>query len=82
MLSRLSIADWWSPAGKVLNSWLLLLMFDSVFVTFSCGIVCQVWYLTVSIPDLCRSSYFVIWSYHILILFQHDKKYGAKAERR
>ena len=29
------------------------------FVTFSCGILGQVWYLVVSIPDLCRLSYFV-----------------------
>ena len=28
------------------------------FVTFSCGILGQVWYLVVSIPDLCRLSYF------------------------
>ena len=30
----------------------------SVFVTFSCGILGQVWYLIVSIPDLCNHSYF------------------------
>ena len=27
-------------------------------VTFPCGIQCQVWYLIVLIPDLCRLSYF------------------------
>ena len=30
-----------------------------VFVTFSCGILVQVWYLIVLFPDLCRLSYFV-----------------------
>ena len=30
-----------------------------VFVTFPCGILGQVWYLIVSIPDLCRISYFL-----------------------
>ena len=28
------------------------------FVTFPYGILGQVWYLTVSFPDLCRLSYF------------------------
>ena len=28
-----------------------------VFVTFPCGILGQVWYLIVSIPDLCHLSY-------------------------
>ena len=28
-----------------------------VFVTFPCGILGQVWYLIVSIPDLCSLSY-------------------------
>ena len=28
-----------------------------IFVTFPCGILCQVWYLIVSFPDLCRLSY-------------------------
>ena len=42
MLSRLFIAVLWSPAGKGLTSWLLLVMFI-VFFTFSCGILSQVW---------------------------------------
>ena len=29
-----------------------------IFVTFSCGILGQVWYLIVSFPDLCRLFYF------------------------
>ena len=28
------------------------------FVTFPCGNLAQVWYLIVSIPDLCHLSYF------------------------
>ena len=57
MLSRLFIAALWSPAGKGLTSWLLFVMFNCVFVTFPCGILGQVWYLIVSIPDLCLLSY-------------------------
>ena len=29
-----------------------------IFVTFSCGILGQLWYLIVSFPDRCRLSYF------------------------
>ena len=58
MLSRLHIAALWSPAGKGMTSWPLLVMFNRDFVNFSCVIVSQVWYLIVSIPDLCRLSYF------------------------
>ena len=58
MLSRLFIAALWSHAGKGLISWLLFVMFNCVFVTFPSSILCQVWYLVVSIPDLCRLSYF------------------------
>ena len=32
-------------------------------VTFPIGILGQVWYLIVSIPDLCRLSYFVLASH-------------------
>ena len=58
MLSRLFIAALWSPAGKGLISWLLFVMFNCVFVTFQCKILGEVWNLSVSIPDLCRLSYF------------------------
>ena len=33
------------------------MMFNCVFITF-CGILGQVWYLIVSIPNLCHLSYF------------------------
>ena len=42
MLTRLSMAALWSPAGKGLTSWLLFVMFDCVFVTYPCGFLCQV----------------------------------------
>ena len=50
------IAALWSLAGKGLTYWLLFVMFNCV--TFPSGIRGQVWYLIVSIPDLCRLSYF------------------------
>ena len=59
MLSRLFIAAFWSPAWKGLTSWLLFVMFNCAFVTFPCGFLGQVCYLIVSIPDLCRLSYFI-----------------------
>ena len=57
MLSFLFIAgyllgkDW--PLGSL--AYYILLC----FVTFPCGILGQVWYLIVSIPDLCLLTYFV-----------------------
>ena len=58
MLSRLFIAALWSSDVKGLTSWLLFLMSNCDFATFPCGILGQVWYLIVLIPDLCRLSYF------------------------
>ena len=58
MLPCLFFAALWSPAGKGLTSWLLFVMFNCVFVTFPYGILGQVWYLMVSIPDHCHLSYF------------------------
>ena len=46
LLWRLFIAAL-SPAGKGLTSWLSFVMFISVFDTFPCGILGQVWYLIV-----------------------------------
>ena len=37
----------------------LYVMFSCVFVTFPCGVLGQVWYLIVSIPDLCLLTYIV-----------------------
>ena len=58
MLSLLFIAALWSPALKELTSWLLFVIFHCVFVTFPCGILGQVRYLIVLIPDHCHLSYF------------------------
>ena len=58
MLSRLFIAALWSPDGKGLACWLLFVISNCDFVTFRFGILGQVWYLIVMIPDLCRLSYF------------------------
>ena len=58
MLSLLFIAAVLSSARKGLTSWLLLEMFNCIFVTFPCGILGKVWYLVVLIPDLCHHSYF------------------------
>ena len=66
MLSRLFIAALWSSAGKGLTSWLFFVMFNCAFVTFQYGILGQVWYLIVSIPDLCRLSFFANIQYSIL----------------
>ena len=38
---------------------LLYVMFSCVFVTFPCGVLGKVWFLIVSIPDLCLLTYFV-----------------------
>ena len=58
MLSRLLIAALWSPAGKGLTSWLSFVVLNCVVVTFPFGILGQLGYLIVSIPDLCPFSYF------------------------
>ena len=58
MLSRLFIAALWSTGVKELTTWLSFVMFHCVFVAFPCGILGQVWYLIISIPDLNYQSYF------------------------
>ena len=47
-----------SPAGNGLTDWLSFVMSNCMFVTCPCGILGQVWYFIVSIPDLCPFSYF------------------------
>ena len=42
MFLRLFIAALWSPAGKGLTSWFPFVMFNCIFVTFTCGILGQV----------------------------------------
>ena len=58
MLSRLLIAALLSPAGKRLASWLSFVVLICMVVTFTFGILGQVWYLIILIPDLCLISYF------------------------
>ena len=60
LCERLFICALWSPAGKGLTSWLSFVVSNCKFVTFSIGILSQVWYLIVSIPDLCTLTYFYI----------------------
>ena len=50
---RLFIVALWPPAGKGLTFWLSFVMSYCEFVTFPIGILGQLWYLIVSIPDLC-----------------------------
>ena len=57
MSFRLFIAVVWAPAGEGLTSWLFFVVFNCIFETFQCGTLGQVWYLIVSIPDLCRIFY-------------------------
>ena len=61
MLSCLFIAALWSPAanGQALSGSLVSHVF-LCFVTFPCGVLAQVWYLIVSIPELCLLLYFML----------------------
>ena len=45
----------WERAGILA---LLYVKLSCVFVTFSCGVLGQVWYLIVLIPDICLITYF------------------------
>ena len=52
LCARLFKCALWSPAGKELTSWLSFVV-SGEFVT----ILGQMWYLIVSIPDLCTLTY-------------------------
>ena len=65
----LFIAALLSPAGKGLTTWLSFVMLNSVFVAFLCGILGQVWYLIVLIPDLCPFIYIVPSNMHCTVSF-------------
>ena len=59
LCARLFICALWSPAGKGLTSWLLVVVSNCLQVChFLIGILGQVWYLIVSIPDLCTLTYY------------------------
>ena len=64
MLSRLLIAALWSPSRKGLTSCLSFVMFNCAYVIIPCGILGQVWYLIVSIPDICHLFHFHITVYN------------------
>ena len=52
-VSRLFIAALWLPAWKRANLLDLLFgMFSCVSGAFPCDVLCQVWYLIVSFPDI------------------------------
>ena len=52
------ICPLWSPAGKGLTSWLSFVVSNYEFCHFPIGILGQVWYLIVSIPDFCTLTNF------------------------
>ena len=56
LCARLFICALWSPAGKGLTSWLSFVVYNC---EFPIGILGQVWYLIVSIPDLCTLITFI-----------------------
>ena len=57
LCAHLFICALWSPAGKGLTSWLSFVV-STVSSHFHIGTLSQVWYLIVSIPDLCTLTYF------------------------
>ena len=58
MLSYLFLAALRSPVGIGLTSWLSCVLYFLVFLSLF-GILGQVWYLIVLIPDLCLPLYLV-----------------------
>ena len=56
--ARLFICALWSPAGKGLTSWLSFVV-SAVSLSLSHWYLGQVWYLIVSIPDLCNLITFI-----------------------
>ena len=52
----LFIVALWSPAG--LLALLCVMGYFGIFVNFPFGVLGQVWYLIVSIPDICLLTYF------------------------
>ena len=68
LCARLFICALLSPAGKGLTSWLSFVV-STVSLSlsqtnFPIGILGQVWYLIVLIPDLCTLTYFARMAQH------------------
>ena len=61
LFARLFICALWSTAGKGLTFWLSFVV-STVSLSLSIGILGQVWYLIVSIPDFRTLTYFVVHS--------------------
>ena len=57
LCARLFICALWSPAVKGLTSWLSFVV-STVCLSLFHWYPGQVWYLIVSIPDLCTLTYF------------------------
>ena len=66
LCARLFICALWSPAGKGLTSWDSFVV-SAVSLSLSIGILGQVWYLIVSIPNLCTLTYFTY--FNILVYY-------------
>ena len=60
LCARLFICVVWSHAEKMLTSWLSFELSNCEFVHFLIGILGQVWYLIVSISDLCTLTNFIV----------------------
>ena len=68
--ARLFICALWSPAGKGLTSWLSCVV-SSVSLSLPIDILGQVWYLIVSIPDLCNLITFSVYTVRIFMKCTH-----------
>ena len=54
LCERLFMCALWSSAGNWLTSWLSFVVSNCEFVTYFPNVILgQMWYLIVSIPDLC-----------------------------
>ena len=60
----------WERADLLAFLWL---MCSCVFVTFSYGVLGQVWYLIVSIPDLCHLPYSLIFAFFLTYIEKTKK---------
>ena len=79
--ARLFICASWSPAGKGLTSWLSFVV-SSVSLSLSHWYPGQVWYLIVSILDLCNLTYFEMPCEPCLAFFigEYSFFFGIKPE--
>ena len=58
LCTHLFIYALWSPAEKGLTSWLPFVVSNCEGCHIPIGILGMVWYLIISIPDLCTLTYF------------------------